>query len=181
MSLPTFKTERLILRPWTHEDAPRLFDMFRLPEVARWSGTGEPMTAVAEAHARIDRQPARAGAHTAAGVFAAERKDNGMITGMCMLVPLPASKNVDRCDMEVGWHLHPDSWGHGFATEAALALLDRGFAAGLGEIYAVTDPDNVRSQAVCRRLGMSDLGLRPDWYDVELRAFRKGAPTKPVG
>lgn len=177
MSSPPIETERLILRPWTHEDALRLFDIFRRPEVARWSGNGQPMRVVAESHARIDRQSERAGPHLATGVFAAGRKDNGVVAGMCMLVPIPASAGVDRSDMEVGWHLHPDSWGHGFATEAALALLDRGFTAGLSEIYAVTDPDNVRSQAVCRRLGMTDLGMQTDWYDVELRAFRKGAPT----
>ncbi|MDQ3157433.1 MAG: GNAT family N-acetyltransferase [Actinomycetota bacterium] len=174
-NLPTYQTERLTLRPWIHDDAERLFDMFRRPEVARWSGTGEPMTAVAEAHDRIDRQPARAGTHPAAGVFAIELRETGAVAGMCMLVPIPASDGVDRTDMEVGWHLHPDSWGHGYATEAASALLDRGFGAGLDEIFAVTDPDNVRSQSVCRRLGMDDIGLRADWYDVELRAFRKGA------
>jgi RimJ/RimL family protein N-acetyltransferase len=79
---------------------------------------------------------------------------------------------VDRADVEVGWHLHPDVWGRGYASEAATALVERGFAAGIEELYAVTDPDNVRSQAVCRRLGMTDLGLRTEWYDQELRAFR---------
>lgn len=137
------------------------------------------MTTVAEAHARIDRQPERAGTRTAAGIFAAVRKDNEVIVGLSMLVPLPASTGADRSDFEVGWHLHPDSWGRGFATEAARTLLDRGFAAGLKKIYAVTDRDNVRSQAVCRRLGITDLGLRSDWYDKQLRAFFKESRVSP--
>ena len=175
------ETERLILRPFTHDDADRLFDMFRRPEVARWSGNGMPMVSVDEAHVRIDRQPARAGHHPSAGVFAAERKDNGVVAGMCMLCPIPASKDSDRDDMEIGWHLHPDAWGNGFATEGATALVGRAFAAAIPELFAVTDPDNAPSQAVCRRLGMKDLGLRSDWYDMELRAFRLGAPSEPVG
>jgi RimJ/RimL family protein N-acetyltransferase len=44
-------------------------------------------------------------------------------------------------------------------------------------VVAVTHPDNAPSQAVCRRLGMSDLGLRDDWYDRTLRAFALPLPA----
>jgi RimJ/RimL family protein N-acetyltransferase len=134
------------------------------------------MTDVAEAHARIERMPARAGDHPAAGIFAVVPHGTDRVVGMAILVPIPASDGFDRDDVEVGWHFHPDAWGHGYATEAATALVERAFAAGIPEVYAVTDPDNVRSQAVCRRLGMTDLGLRTDWYDRELRAFRVDRP-----
>lgn len=174
--MDVIETERLRLRPFTVDDADSLFGLFSLPEVARWSGNGVPMTDVAEARARIERIPERVGEHPAAGIFAVERRDPGTFVGMVVLVPLPPSKGVDRNDHEVGWHLHPDAWGRGFATEAASALLDRGFAAGIDALYAVTDLDNVRSQAVCGRLGMTDLGVRADWYDERLRAFRKDAP-----
>ncbi|MCW2751775.1 MAG: family N-acetyltransferase [Aeromicrobium sp.] len=172
------ETERLILRPYTQDDAERLFDMMSRIEVAKWAGDGIPMASIDEAHIRIDRMPERAGDRPEAGVFAVERKDNGIVAGMAVLVPIPASKDVDRSDMEIGWHLHPDSWGNGFATEAASALVARGFGAGLTELYAVTKPANGPSQAVCRRLGMEDLGLRTDWYDVELRAFRLSQPRE---
>jgi RimJ/RimL family protein N-acetyltransferase len=171
------ETDRLILRPYVHTDADRLFDMMSRIEVAKWAGAGVPMASIDEAHTRIDRMPSRAGDHPAAGVFAIERKDNAIVAGMAVLVPIPASDGLDRSDMEVGWHLHPDSWRNGFATEAATALVERGFAAGIPELYAVTKPANGPSQAVCGRLGMEDLGLRSDWYDEELRAFRLEAPT----
>lgn len=174
------ETDRLVLRPFTHDDAERLFDMFRRPDVARWSGNGTPMTSVDEAHERIDRYPVRRGTHPAAGVFAAELRTSGVVAGMTMLVPLPPSAGVDRDDMEIGWHFHPDEWGNGYATEAGAAMVERAFAAGVPELYAVTDPDNAPSQAVCRRLGMTDLGLRPDWYDRELRSFCLTGPDQPV-
>lgn len=175
------ETDRLILRYWTHDDADRLFDMMSRIEVAKWSGAGIPMASIDEARTRIERMPSRAGDRPGAGMFAAERKDTGVVAGMAVLVQLPASKGLDRSDMEIGWHLHPDSWHQGFATEAATALVARGFAAGLTELFAVTKPGNVPSQAVCLRLGMADLGLRTDWYDTELRAFRLAAPAEPVG
>lgn len=165
-------TQRLRLRPFTAEDALALFEVFRLPEVARWSGAGAPMTDVSEAYARIERWSTRAGTHPAAGVFAVERLDDGAMIGTALLVPIPPSAGSKSHDHEIGWHLHPDAWGRGFATEAATALVERGFAAGIPRLLAVTDPENIRSQAVCARLGMTDLGLRPDWYDRELRAFR---------
>ncbi|GAA3514566.1 GNAT family N-acetyltransferase [Aeromicrobium panaciterrae] len=174
------ETERLLLRFFRHDDASRLYDIFRRPEVARWSGNGTPMSTIDEAHERIDRYVVRRGSHPAAGIFAAELKSTGVVAGMCMLVPLPSSDGVDRADMEIGWHFHPDAWGNGYATEGASALVERAFAAGIPELYAVTNPDNAPSQAVCRRLGMEDLGLRTDWYDRELRAFCLKAPGEPV-
>ncbi len=174
------ETERLVLRLFTHDDAQRLFDMFRRPEVARWSGNGKPMASIDDAHERIERYPARRGTHPAAGVFAAELKKTGVMAGMCMLVPLPPSKGIDRADMEIGWHFHPDAWGNGYATEGARALVARAFEAGIPELYAVTDLENKASQAVCRRLGMEDIGVRADWYDLELRAFHLSGPGEPV-
>ncbi|QGG42242.1 GNAT family N-acetyltransferase [Aeromicrobium yanjiei] len=169
--MDTITTERLHLRPFTSDDAPALFGMFSLPEVARWSGTGTPMQDVSEAYARIERAGQRAGTHPAASLFATERRDTGAFIGMTLLVPIPASGGADRHEHEIGWHLHPDAWGHGYATEAGAALVERAFEAGMPRVYAVTDVENVRSQAVCRRLGMTDLGLTSDWYDQELRAF----------
>ncbi len=55
----------------------------------------------------------------------------------------------------MGWRLHPDHWGHGYATEGAWASLRHGFdAGGLDEIVAFTTTLNTRSQAVMERLGM---------------------------
>jgi RimJ/RimL family protein N-acetyltransferase len=57
--------------------------------------------------------------------------------------------------VEIGWRLHPDFWGHGYATEAAAASLRFGFdEVGLNEIVAFTTTLNTRSQAVMARIGM---------------------------
>ena len=61
---------------------------------------------------------------------------------------------------------------------AAIApVIDRAFGLGLPEVYAVVRPGNDRSMAVCRRLGMTQLGRMRRWYDVELEAFRLMAPA----
>jgi RimJ/RimL family protein N-acetyltransferase len=57
--------------------------------------------------------------------------------------------------VEVAWRLHPDHWGHGYASEGAAASLAYGFdEVGLDEIVAFTTTLNVRSQAVMERIGM---------------------------
>lgn len=174
------ETARLILRLFAPDDAHDLYDLFRRPEVAKWSGTGTPMASVDQARERIGRYTTRPGPHPAAGVFAVDLRSTGEMVGMALLVRLPASEGVDRDDMEIGWHFRPEVWGNGYATEAGAALVGRAFGAGIPELYAVTHPDNVASQAVCLRLGMQDLGLRTDWYEQELRAFCLKAPGEPV-
>lgn len=57
--------------------------------------------------------------------------------------------------VEIAWRLAFDQWKKGYATEAARAVIDDGFTRlGLGEIVAITTPDNVRSRRVMERLGM---------------------------
>jgi RimJ/RimL family protein N-acetyltransferase len=69
----------------------------------------------------------------------------------------------------------PRQLGHGLATDAAAALLARGFADGLDEVWAVTDPDNHRSIAVCRRIEMRLLGVTHRWYHEPSLMFWVGA------
>lgn len=58
--------------------------------------------------------------------------------------------------VEIGWRLARSAWGRGYATEAARASLEDGFGrAGLTEVISFTAVQNVRSQAVMRRLGMT--------------------------
>lgn len=170
------ETKRLTIRRFTADDADELFDIFSRTEVARWSGAGNAMTHRDEAVARIERMPERTGSHPAAGVFAIVRHEESRVVGMVLLVPIPASPGSDRDDLEIGWHLHPDVWGRGYATEAATALVERAWTADIPELIAVTNPVNGPSQAVCGRLGMTDLGLRDDWYAQTLRAFRLSHP-----
>ena len=164
------RTERLRLRAWTTSpgDLARLADLYGRHEVTKWLG-GPPTVPLPELVARW-----RLVAETDErfGCWAVERPD-GVPGGTLLLKPLPHGVG----EVEVGWHLHPDSWGHGYATEAARAVIDRAFGLGLPEVYAVVRPGNEPSLGVCRRLGMAPLGRMTRWYDVELEAFRLMAPA----
>jgi len=164
------QTGRLLLRPWTAApaDLARMTDLYGREEITRWVG-GTPSVPPEELVARWATVHALDERH---GCWAIERPD-GIVAGTVLFKPLPNGVG----EIEVGWHLHPDSWGHGYATEAARAVIDRGFSAGVPEVYAVVRPGNAPSLAVCRRLGMTALGRLRRWYDVELEAFRLMAPV----
>ncbi|MEV0719508.1 GNAT family N-acetyltransferase, partial [Asanoa sp. NPDC050611] len=101
---------------------------------------------------------------------------DGGLVGNLLLKPVPLSAGEPSDgpdDVEIGWHLHPDAWGRGYATEAAQAILDDAFSRGLAKVVAVTDPDNQASQAVCRRLGMTHLGRTKRYYNTLNELFEK--------
>lgn len=57
---------------------------------------------------------------------------------------------------KLGYAIHADHWGHGYATDAARTLIDFGFAElGLHRISAAIGPDNAASIAVIKRLGFA--------------------------
>ncbi len=152
-------TDRIVVRPWRPDEADRFFDMHRRPEVARWIGA-RPMSERDEAVTLIERYIARLAADRRFGAWAVIERPSGTPAGSVLLKPLPDGEG----EIEIGWHLHPDRWGRGLATEAARALLAYGLGLGLDEVWAVTHVENQRSVNVCRKLGMRLLGVTRRWY-----------------
>ena len=169
MSDVVFETERCRVRDWHEDEASRLFDLYSRWEVARWLGrTPQQMQSLDQARDAVERWRSWNEEHAPAGRWAVERSDDGVVAGTVLLVALPDGDG----EFEVGWHFHPDSWGKGFATESARGALAYGFEQGLEEVFAVVRPDNAASLAVCRRLGMEELGPTTKYYDTELELFR---------
>jgi RimJ/RimL family protein N-acetyltransferase len=163
-------TERIVVRPWRADEADRLFDMHRRAEVARWIGA-RPMAEPDEARRLIERYTEGLARDPRFGAWAVVERSSYSPAGSVLLKPLPDGDG----EIEIGWHLHPDSWGRGLATEAGGALLTRAFAAGLDEVWAVTHLDNNRSAGVCRKLGMRRLGITRRWYHKPNLMFWVGA------
>jgi arylformamidase len=164
-----YETERCWVRNWRPGDAGRAFDMYSRWEVAKWLGSTPKAMETREAAERlVQRWAALNDEDEVAGRWAVERKSDGVVLGTIILVPLPDGDG----EFEVGWHFHPDAWGGGYASETARGAVAWGFDHGLGEILAVVRPTNTASLAVCRRIGMTPLGLTTKYYDAELELFR---------
>lgn len=171
-ALPVLDTERLVLRPWAASDLATIFDIYSRWEVARFLGrTPAAMSEPAQAEAALQRWSGIPG--PLHGVWAILPKGTDRPVGSALMKLLPLSRTGEPSDYtEIGWHLHPEAWGNGYATEAGARLVEHAWQHGLTEVYAVVYPENGASQAVCRRLGMEHLGLTDRFYDVTCELFR---------
>ena len=182
-----FRTPRLIARDWTAGDAEAAFAIYGRDEVTRWLGPQprRPVESLAQMRQVLDRRIASGREQPGYGLWAIELRATGQLAGAVLLAPIPEGTAV-----EIGWHLNPDYWGAGYATEAgrgAIALafgleqvgqdrIEPGRAGRAGRpvldrVQALTDPDNIRSQQVCRRLGMRHLGQTDQYYGTTLELF----------
>ena len=165
------RTERLLLRGWRDTDLDPWAALNADPQVREFLGGPLTREESAAAMARFRATIQARGW----GWWAVEVVETGAFIGFTGLDPVEPGLPVSG--VEIGWRLSRETWGHGYATEAARAVIQRGFGAGVPEVYAVVRPGNVASMAVCARLGMQPLGRLRRWYDVELEAFRLMAPV----
>ncbi len=170
---PILSTPRLILRPWTVEDVDAAFAIYSQPEVGRYFGTdGHVMTDRAEAVAMVERRMAIQ--HPIHAIWAIELRENSQVVGNASLLEIEGSGSEPlqpTGEIEVGWALHPDHWGRGYATESAAACLRHAARHGVARVLAVTESDNTRSQAVCQRLGMTHRGISDAYYNRSYELF----------
>ncbi|HST67281.1 MAG TPA: GNAT family N-acetyltransferase [Mycobacteriales bacterium] len=169
--MDALRTERLILRPFRGKDLPAYAALNAHPQVAE--ALGGPLS-------REDSDDIALWANERWGVdgfglVAIERAADGAFLGMCGLHHLRDRPD----DVEIGWRLDPAHWGQGYATEAGRAWLAYGFeTVGLERIISVTDPPNVRSLAVMRRLGLTFLENdriqdNGTWFDAVVYAMTR--------
>ena len=141
-------SERLRLEPVGPEHSEDLWRLHVHPDVAAW--LGGPWT---QEVARRSAVRVRAGWDAAgAGIWAAYDRVSGELVGRGGLAPYSLD---GLATYEVGWIVHPDRWGQGYATEMGMAGLEFAFnELGAREVVAFTLPHNARSRAVMDRLGM---------------------------
>ena len=142
-------TQRLTLREMSEEDLPALRKILQDPEVmyAYAHAFSEQ-----EVRAWLDRQLERYAGH-GVGLWAVVLKDTGEMIGQCGLTWQDAG---ERRVLEVGYLFQKAHWHRGYATEAAVACRDHAFdALGADEVYSIIRDNNIASQNVARRNGMS--------------------------
>ena len=140
-------TPRLVLRSFRSDDLPKYAALNADPEVMQHLGGVLPR----EESDSIAEWAQELHAKEGIGLLAVERREDGAFIGMCGLHHQRSYPD----DVEVGWRLAHEYWGHGYATEAAAGWLDYGFATlNLPRIISITDKPNVRSLAVMERLGL---------------------------
>jgi RimJ/RimL family protein N-acetyltransferase len=162
-------TKRLVLQPWDVGDAEAALSVYGDDEVTRWLAPAMDKVLDLAAMRLVLQQWAAEDARmtTPAGRWAIERVDDGRLIGGATLLPLPPDD-----EFEIGWQLHPDVWGHGYATEAGLAMAAWAFEQGIEQVIALVRPTNSRAAATVRRIGMEWIGETEKYHNLRLQVFR---------
>lgn len=149
------ETERLVLRPPAADDLPWMLEHMNTPGVLRYiGGTVRERDEVAESLAS-DIAAFASGGHRRWTVW---RRDDDRRVGRCGLfyVRSEAAPEQLRAQPEIGWTFAETSWGWGYATEAARAVL--GFAFGtltFPLVFSQTSDSNAPSTRMMQRLGFT--------------------------
>lgn len=158
--LPVLTTDRLRLRHPRASDAAAVFAIFGDTRAMRyWSH--EPFETFEEAESYIDAIDRGFADRTLFQWAITEPADDALIG----TVTLTSWDRTHR-HAEVGFTLHPDQWGKGYASEAVRAVLGFGFERmDLHRVEAELDPRNTGSARLLEGLGFSYNGLFPErWY-----------------
>jgi RimJ/RimL family protein N-acetyltransferase len=155
-----FVTERLLVRPWTVEDAPAAFAIFGDPVVARFAGS--PPESVEVSRARLERWIDHfARRNDGLGFWAVVEQASGAIVGEVNLHPYGGPLE-DTSEVELGYFFNRAYWGRGYATEAARGALRHGFERlGLPRIWVMARCENAASLRVIAKLGARH--VRQEW------------------
>jgi RimJ/RimL family protein N-acetyltransferase len=147
------ETERLVLRKPRTEDATDLAVAYADPEVVRFMGNGSTAT-LGEVEKGIDQWLER-WETWGMSLLSLERREDGRVLGRAGFLRWdPETWEVGGNETELGWLLAREHWGHGYATEAALALRDWAFAERrLTRLISLIRHENVQSVRVAERIG----------------------------
>ena len=157
-----FRTERLILRPYSTADAEDLHEIFSDPVVMEHCEMPYTMEQTRQALSYFMEKELG---------YAVALVDSGKVIGHLLFHQLPME---EAGIYEMGWFFSRTYWRQGYAYEACRAMIDYGFRTlHLHKICAETI-DPIRSVGLMEKLGMSHEGTfrshtrAPDgrWTDV---------------
>ncbi|GAA1808588.1 GNAT family protein [Nocardioides hankookensis] len=158
LTTPTLITERLRLRPFTDADSDDVYALHSDAHVLRYWDS-PPWTDRARSEQFVARS--RAMAEEGSGArLAIELGTDGTFVGWCSL----SRWNPTYRSAALGYCFGETAWGHGYATEAARAVLAWAFGTlDLNRVQAETDTRNLASARVLEKLGFQHEGtLRED-------------------
>jgi RimJ/RimL family protein N-acetyltransferase len=137
-----FETERLALRPVTHDDIDPLMTLDSDPEVMRYINGGRAST-----RAEVAETVRESLGHR---WMAFERSTGELVGWLSLALPVDAPD-----ERELGYRLRRAMWKRGFAVEGSRALVDLAFNdLGVRRVWAQTMTVNAASRRVMERCGL---------------------------
>ncbi|QLE85880.1 MULTISPECIES: GNAT family N-acetyltransferase [Shewanella] len=142
------ETERLIIRQFTEDDIPALYDMNRDPKILTYIPT-PAMTDIRQARVLFNEVLLPDYASRGYTRWAVEHKADKRVIGFC------GPKFIEEFnEVELGYRYFPKYWGQGIGVEAANAALDQFGRFGITQTIALILNGNDASEKVAQKVGM---------------------------
>lgn len=173
--LPVLESKRLIILPWIPEvDALQAFDIYSNSNFSSCMGC-EGFHTQKENVSYSDQL------NDETGFWAILGKQTQELMGGILLRKLFDINENPTSNYEIGWHIHQEAWGKGYATEAALKIMDYSFhSLNLPALVAVIDPKNTASLKVAKKLGMTSLGITDNYYNRGQELFYRKSECENI-
>lgn len=159
-NFPEIRTNRLLLRAIGCDDVPAVFEVFACDEVTEHYDCFS-FTEMSQAHdwvANIISAYEHLGSQGFRWAICLQENPAKLI-GSCGF----HSVNPEFRSCDIGYELHPDFWGQGFATEAVAAIiqysLSHNFPVSINRVAATTDVVSPKSISVLSKLGFKEEGI----------------------
>ncbi len=153
--IAAFTSSRLLYRPFTMNDAQFVYQLNSDRQVLTYLQE-EPMKDIQEATTRLQESILPQYQQYGYGRWAVHQKESLAFMGWCGL-----KYRIERNETDLGYRFLPEYWGAGYATEAAAACIQQGFAAhALKRITAVAAVGNRASIKILKKIGMQFTGFQ---------------------
>jgi [ribosomal protein S5]-alanine N-acetyltransferase len=150
VNTPTIQTERLILRKFTDDDLPDMFEIYSDEEVNTFL-PWFPFQSMEETKEYLYNNIYKKYEQEIAYFYAIEEKASHKVIGYIGISDI----NEEKGSGQLGYGISKHYWGKGFATEASKAILQRLKQDGFKSIFATHDVNNIGSGKVLEKSGMT--------------------------
>jgi ribosomal-protein-alanine N-acetyltransferase len=170
------ETNRLILRKLEETDIERMFLLDSNPEVMKYIGV--PVLKEQSESLGVIKMIQKQYDENGTGRLAVIEKETGLLIGWSGLKLLTEEINGYKNILDLGYRFLPESWGKGYAMEAAKASLELGFKnMNADVIYAHAHSENEGSNHILKKLGFEKTSefTEPDgicnWYELKREKY----------
>ncbi len=162
------ETSRLVLREFTSRDANDLFELYRLVETSEyesWNPHQDVDESIGLLTCWIDCQQ-----HESRCEYTLAVTLEDQFIGICGIELGFGTETDDPRVGFLGYRIHPDYWGQGFATESALGIIRFAFNdLGLHRIHSGCSSENVASRRVLEKLNFRTEGATKQSFPINER------------
>lgn len=153
------ETQRLSFRLLDRDDAALLFELDQDPEVMRFISDGKKTSWQEIEEVFLPRLASYRNEHQGWGLWGTFERNTKAFLGWILIRPMHFfTEHPEPDNLEIGWRFKRESWGQGYATEAAQGVAQALIATGhLKKLSAYAKEENQASINIMKKMGMQFL------------------------